>query len=133
MAITFNNTYAAGITAQSTAFQTSFTNLVNAVEAFFIQQFSDTVTLNVTFDWQPLNPGYVSGGFTLGSNNFALNTVSYDDLRTALIGRASTNDSDPGDDAAATALAILPATDPAPTTGTNTVRYLVTNGQEKLL
>jgi hypothetical protein len=76
MAITFNNTYGAGITSQSMAFQTMFTNLVNAVEAFFIQQFSDTVTLNVTFDWQPLNPNYMGGGFTLGSNNFALHTVS---------------------------------------------------------
>ena len=53
MTITFNNTYLGGITGQNAAFQTTFTNLVTAVEAFFIQQFSDTVTLNVTFDWQP--------------------------------------------------------------------------------
>jgi hypothetical protein len=61
MAITFNNTYGAGITSQSAPFQTTFTNLVNAVEAFFIQQFSDTVTLNVTFDWQPLQAGAPPG------------------------------------------------------------------------
>ncbi len=131
MSITFNNTYLGGITSQTAAFQTTFTNLVNAVEAFFNQQFSDTVTLNVSFDWQALNPGYVSGGFTLGSNNFPLHTVSYADLRNALISHASTNDANPGDDAAA--IAALPATDPAPTTGSNTDRYLVTNGQEKLL
>ena len=59
MSITFNNTYLGGITSQSAAFQTTFTTLVNAVEAFFNQQFSDTVTLNVSFDWQALNPGYV--------------------------------------------------------------------------
>ena len=35
MAITFNNTYLAGITGQTAAFQTMFTNLVNAVEAIF--------------------------------------------------------------------------------------------------
>ncbi|MDE2388340.1 MAG: VCBS repeat-containing protein [Betaproteobacteria bacterium] len=131
MTITFNNTYGSGITSQSAAFQTTFTNLVTGVEAFFSQQFSDTVTLNVTFDWQPLNPGYVSGGFTLGSNNFSLHTASYADIRNALIGHVSTNDSNPGDDAAT--IAALPATDPAPTTGSNTARYLVTNGQEKLL
>ena len=131
MSITFNNSYLAGITSQTAAFQTTFTNLVNAVEGFFNQQFSDTLTLNVSFDWQALNVGYVSGGFTLGSNNFALNTVSYADLRNALINHASTNDANPGDDAAA--IAALPATDPAPTTGTNTDRYRVTNGEEKLL
>ena len=69
MSITFNNTYLAGITGQSAAFQTTFTNLVNAVEGFFNQEFSDTLTLNVSFDWQALNAGYVSGPFTLGSNN----------------------------------------------------------------
>src|SRR5882724_11213394 len=131
MSITFNNTYLGGITGQSAAFQTTFTNLVNAVEGFFNQQFSDTLTLNVSFDWQALNVGYVSGPFTLGSNNFALNSVSYADLRNALISHASTNDANPGDDAAA--IAALPATDPAPTTGTNTDRYRVTNGEEKLL
>jgi VCBS repeat-containing protein len=133
MAITFNNTYASGLTG---ATLTSVTNLVIAVEAFFNQQFSDNVTLNVTFDWQPLNVGYVIGsgkGFTLGSNNYATNSVSYTALRTALINDVSTNDSNPGDDAAATAAAILPLTDPATATGTNTVRYDVTNGQEKLL
>jgi VCBS repeat-containing protein len=133
MSITFNNTYLAGITGQSAAFQTTFTNLVNSVEGFFIQQLSDTVTLNVTFDWQPLNVGYPGppAGFTLGSNNFARNDVSYADLRNALINHVSTNNSNPEDDAAATAA--LPATDPAPTTGTNSVRYQVTNGEEKLL
>jgi VCBS repeat-containing protein len=131
MAITFNNSYLAGITSQTVAFQTTFTSLVNAVEGFFNQQFSDNLTLNVSFDWQALNVGYVSGGFTLGSNNFPLHTVSYADLRNALISHASTNDANPGDDAAA--IAALPATDPAPTTGTNTDRYLVTNGEEKLL
>ena len=131
MSITFNNTYLAGITGQSAAFQTMFTNLVNAVEGFFNQEFSDTLTLNVSFDWQALNAGYVSGPFTLGSNNYTLNTVSYADLRNALINHVSTNDSNPGDDAAA--IAALPATDPAPTTGTNPVRYQVTNGEEKLL
>src|SRR4029078_2534349 len=95
MTITFNNTYLGGITSQSAAFQTTFTNLVNAVEGFFNQQFSDNVTLNVSFDWQALNPGYVSGGFTLGSNNFPLHTVSYADLRNALISHASTNDANP--------------------------------------
>ena len=100
MSITFNNTYLGGITSQTAAFQTTFTNLVNAVEGFFNQQFSDTVTLNVSFDWQALNPAIVSGGFTLGSNNFPLNTVSYADLRNALISHASTNDANPGDDAA---------------------------------
>src|SRR5882724_1983501 len=131
MSITFNNTFLGGITGQSAAFQTTFTSLVNAVEGFFNQQFSDTVTLNVSFDWQALNVGYVSGPFTLGSNNFALNSVSYADLRNALISHASTNDANPGDDAAA--IAALPAADPAPTTGTNTDRYRVTNGEEKLL
>jgi VCBS repeat-containing protein len=135
MSITFNNSYLGGITGQSASFLSTFTNLVNAVEGFFIQQFSDTVTLNVTFDWQPLNASYPGppAGFILGSNNFSLNSVSYADLRNALINHVSTNDSNPGDDAAATAAAVLPGTDPAPTTGTNTVRYLVTNGEEKLL
>jgi VCBS repeat-containing protein len=131
MSITFNNTYLGGITAQTAAFQATFTTLVDAVEGFFNQQFSDNLTLNVSFDWQALNPGYVSGGFTLGSNNYPLHTVSYADLTNALINHASTNDANPGDDAAA--IAALPATDPAPTTGTNTDRYWVTNGEEKLL
>jgi VCBS repeat-containing protein len=131
MSITFNNTYLGGITGQTTAFQNTFTSLVNAVEGFFNQEFSDTLTLNVSFDWQALNVGYVSGPFTLGSNNYTLNTVSYADLRNALINHASTNDANPGDDAAA--IAAMPATDPAPTTGTNTDRYRVTNGEEKLL
>src|SRR4051812_19926739 len=134
MAITFNNTYLAGITSQTTAFQTTFTNLVNSVEAFFIQQFTDTVTLNVTFDWQALNTTpSPDGRFTLGSNNFSLTAVSYTDLRNALLSRVSSNDSNPGDDAAATAAAVLPGSDPAPLNGTNPVRYLVTNGEEKLL
>ena len=99
---------------------------------FFNQQFTDTVTLNVSFDWQALNTTpSPDGRFTLGSNNFTLNSVSYADLRNALLSHASSNDSNPGDDAAATAA--LPATDPAPTTGTNPVRYQVTNGEEKLL
>src|SRR6476620_9820522 len=123
MAITFNNTDGAGITGQGAAFQTMFDNAVTAVEAFFIQQFTDTVTLNVTFDWQPLNAGWTGGGFTLGSNNFALPSVSYVDILNALTAHQSTNDSNPGDDAAV--IAALPATDPAPTTDSNTVRYLV--------
>ena len=133
MTITFNNTYLSGITGQSTAFQTTFSNLVTAVENFFNSEFSDTLTLNVSFDWQPLNVGYVSGGFFLGSNNFNLTDVSYSDIRNALLNHVSSNDANPNDDAAATAAAILPVTDPAVTTGTNTVRYRVTNGQEKLL
>src|SRR5579859_1554109 len=131
MSITFNNTFLSGITGQSATFQTTFENLVGAVEAFFQQQFTDSVTLNVSFDWQPLNAGYVRGPFTLGSNNFPTTQVSYTDILNALNSHQSTNDSDPGDDAAA--VAALPATDPAPTTGSNTAEYFVTNGQEKLL
>jgi VCBS repeat-containing protein len=131
MTITFNNTYLSGITSLSADFQTSFNNVVLAVESFFNQQFSDNVTLNVSFDWQALNPGWVSGGFFLGSNNFTQFPVSYTDIINALSASQSTNDANPGDDAAA--IAALPGSDPAPTTDSNTVRYLVTQGEEKLL
>lgn len=132
MAITFNNTYNAGITGIA-GFQATFSSVVNAVEAFFNQQFSNTLTLNVTFDWQPLNAGYPGppAGFTLGSNNYATHTVSYAAILNALNTHQSTSDSNPGDDAALTGA--LPATDPAVATAGNTVQWNVSNGQEKLL
>ena len=130
MPITWNNTYTAAITGNATLFA-NFQSVVNAVEAFYNQQFSNTVTINVTFDWQALNVGYVSGPFTLGSNNYATSTVSYADIRNALLNHVSTNDSNPGDDAALTGA--LPATDPGVATAGNTVQWNVSNVQEKLL
>jgi VCBS repeat-containing protein len=109
----------------------NFQSVVNAVEAFYNQQFSNTVTINVTFDWQALNVGYVSGPFTLGSNNYATSTASYADIRNVLINHLSTNDANPGDDAAMTGA--LPVTDPGVATTGNTVQWNVSNVQEKLL
>jgi small basic protein len=57
MPLTFNNTFGAGVSAQYHA-------VVGQVEAFLSQQFTDNVSINITFNSAALNPGYVSGGFT---------------------------------------------------------------------
>src|ERR1041385_2690157 len=114
--ITFNVTYDTTITSQSAAFQSMYTTAVNSALGYLSQNFTNNVTINVTFSWANLGFGAAA------ENSFYYNTYSYAQVRTALINSQNS----PED---TTAYATLPANDP---TGSGNV-YALTSGQAKAL
>ena len=92
--IVFNNTFGSGVTA-------AFEGAVIAAENFFQTHFSNTVTLNMSFNLAPLSSQYS------GQNSFYnLDHVSYATLAGALRAHATTADQ-------VAAVDSLPATDPS--------------------
>ena len=86
----FVNTYGSGVTA-------TFRNEIVAAENYFQSHFTNSCTINCSFDLQALNHAYS------GENSFSPITVSYSSLVTALHNHATTSD----DLAAVAALANL--------------------------
>ncbi len=92
--IVFNNTFGSGVTA-------AFQDAIIAAENFYQTHFSNTVTLNMSFNLAPLSSAFS------GQNSFYnLDHVSYATLAGALRAHATTADQ-------LAAVASLPATDPS--------------------
>ena len=136
MALIFDNFF--DLTVTSNANSAAFQAAVNAVETFLSSQLTtfgagSDVTLRI--NWRFATTDYNGNAFaanTLANNVFLNNgTSSYTDIRNALLARVDSNDANPGDDAAFTGA--LPATDPAVAAAGNTVRWILSRGQEKLL
>ena len=136
MALIFDNFFDSTVTgnANSAAFQAA----VTAVENFLSSELTtfgagSDVTLRI--NWRFATTDYNGNAFgsnTLANNVFLNNgTFSYTDIRNALLARVDSNDANPGDDAAFTGA--LPATDPGTAAAGNTVRWILSRGQEKLL
>jgi len=92
--IVFNNTFTAGVSQ-------AYRNCVIAAEQTIQSQWSNPITINVTFDAQ--NNGQNGG---LASNNFSIIQTSYSQLRTALGSHATSS-------IAQAAVAALPSSDPS--------------------
>src|SRR5262245_11495148 len=107
--LVFVNTYSANVTP---AYRTA----IIAAENFFQSQFTNSVTLNVNFDF-----GALSNGITASNSWIPLNNVSYSTLRAALQSHATTP-------AATLAVNSLPSTDP-----TNGRGFSVAMGLAKIL
>jgi Ca2+-binding RTX toxin-like protein len=114
--LNFNVTYDSSITSQSQSFQTMYHTAVNAALAFFQSEFTNNVTVNITFAWGGTGANFVA------ENNFYYQTYSYAQIVTAL--KASQHSAD--DIAAYTT---LPVNDP---TGTGHL-YGLTTGQAMAL
>jgi VCBS repeat-containing protein len=136
MALIFDNFFDATVTgnANSAAYQAA----VLAVENFLSAQLTtfgagSDVTLRI--NWRFATTDYNGNAFGPGTlaNNVFLNTavVNYSDIRNALLARVDSNDANPGDDAAFTGA--LPVADPGVATTGNTVHWVVSRGEEKLL
>ncbi len=69
--LVFNNTYGSGVT-------TTFRNEIVAAESYLQSQFTNSVTVNCSFDLQSLNPSFS------GENSFNVVSVSYATLVNAL-------------------------------------------------
>jgi FG-GAP-like repeat len=107
--------YDSSVTGQSGAFQSLFDTAVNAVVQFYDQEFTNNITVNVTFAWGSLGAGAIA------QNDFYYDTYSYATIVSALQATQSS-----ADDIAA--YATLPANDP---TGGN--GYMVTAAQARVL
>jgi FG-GAP-like repeat/FG-GAP repeat len=107
--------YDSSVTSQSGAFQSLFDGAVNAVVQFYDQEFTNNITVHVTFAWGSLGAG------TIAENQFYYDTYSYATIVSAL--KATQNSAD---DIAA--YATLPANDP---TGGN--GFMVTAAQARVL
>jgi VCBS repeat-containing protein len=136
MALIFDNFFDSTVTsnANSAAFQAA----VNAVENFLTSQlttFGANSDVTLRINWRFATTDYNGKPFlatTLANNVFLNNgTASYTDIRNALLARVDSNDANPGDDTAFTGA--LPVTDPGIATTGNTVRWILSRGQEKLL
>ncbi len=136
MALIFDNFFDATVTsnASSAAFQAA----VGAVENFLSSElttFGANSDVTLRINWRFATTDYNGNAFgpnTLANNVFLNNgTFSYTDIRNALLARVDSNDANPGDDAAFTGA--LPATDPGVAAAGNTVRWILSRGQEKLL
>jgi FG-GAP-like repeat len=113
--VNINVTYDSSVTSQSQAFQSLFDGAVNAVVSFYDQEFTNNITVNVTFAWGSLGAG------TVAQNDFYYDTYSYATIVSALKATQSS-----ADDIAA--YTTLPANDP---TGGN--GYMVTAAQARVL
>jgi FG-GAP-like repeat len=107
--------YDSSVTSQSGAFQSLFDGAVNAAVQFYDQEFTNNITVNVTFAWGSLGAGAIA------ENQFYYDTYSYATIVSAL--KATQISSD--DIAAYTT---LPANDP---TGGN--GFIVTAAQARVL
>src|ERR1043166_1251506 len=110
--ITFNVTHDTTITVQSSAFHAMYAASVNAALGYLNQNFTNNVTINITFSWANLGFGAAA------ENSFYYNTYSYSQIRTALINSQNSPDD-------TTAYSTLPVNDPA---GAGNV-YALTSGQ----
>jgi hypothetical protein len=106
--IVFNNTYDAGVTDGVRAAILSAENYLQA-------HFTDKVTLNVTFNYDPEGPDEVA------SNRFNVYSISYSQLVSALNAHATTADD-------RLAVAGLPAQDPS-----NGAGFEITSGEAQAL
>src|SRR5215210_7236734 len=136
MALIFDNFFDATVTGSSSS--AAFQAAVTSVENFLTSQLTtfDSADVTLRINWRFATSDYNGNAFgsnTLANNVFLNNVVTnYADIRAALLARVDSNDSNPGDDAAFTGA--LPAGDPGVASpGGNTVRWLVSRGQAKLL
>ncbi len=97
--LVFNNTFDSNINPQ-------YRSAVIAAENFFQSRFSNPVTLNVSFLFQPIVDSNGNGYAFSAQNRYYTMNVSYDTLKNALLGNATT-----ADDQAA--VASLPVSDPS--------------------
>jgi FG-GAP-like repeat len=109
--------YDSSVTSQSGAFQSLFDGAVNAAVQFYDQEFTNNITVNVTFAWQSLGAG------ALAENQFYYNTYSYATIVSALKATQSSTD----DIAAYTT---LPANDPTGGSGND---FMLTAAQARVL
>jgi hypothetical protein len=109
--------YDSSVTGQSQSFQNLFDAAVNAAVQFYDQEFTNNITVNVTFAWSSLGAGSVA------QNQFYFNTYSYATIVNALKATRSS-----ADDSAA--YATLPANDPTGSSGND---FMLTAAQVKLL
>jgi VCBS repeat-containing protein len=132
MALIFENNFESGVTQ-------AYKDTVGLVENFLSSQLTTTggdVTLKIDwrYDTKDAN-GNPFGPNTLANNIFGnnLHEHSYSDIRNALLAHVTSNDSNPGDDAAFTGA--LPTSDPAVNSdpANNTTHWWLTRGQEKVL
>jgi hypothetical protein len=107
--------YDSSVTSQSGPFQSLFDGAVNAAVQFYDQEFTNNITVNVTFAWGSLGAGAIA------QNQFYYSTYSYATIVNALKATQSS-----ADDVAA--YTTLPANDP---TGGN--GYMVTAAQARVL
>jgi hypothetical protein len=75
----FNNTYGSGVS-------TTFRNEIVAAENFFQSHFTNSCTINCSFDLQSLSPG------VSGQNSFNAVSVSYSTFVNALASHATSAD-----------------------------------------
>jgi hypothetical protein len=136
MALIFDNFFDATVTgnANSAAFQAAVTTVENFLSAQ-LTTFGANSDVTLRINWRFATTDFNNNPFgsnTLANNVFLNNVVTnYNDIRAALLARVDSNDANPGDDAAFTGA--LPAADPAVADAGNTVRWLVSRGQAKLL
>jgi Ca2+-binding RTX toxin-like protein len=106
--IVFNNSYDDGVTSQ-------VRGAIVTAENYLQAHFTDSVTLNVAFDYDPGGPDAVA------SNIFGVYPVSYSQLVAAMTAHATTADDH-------LAVAGLPAMDPS-----NGAGFQITNGEAQAL
>jgi DNA/RNA endonuclease YhcR with UshA esterase domain len=114
--VNFNVTYDSSVTSQSQSFQSMFHTAVNAALSFYESEFTNNITVNITFAWGATSSNAVA------ENSFYYQTYSYAQIVSAL--KASGKSAD---DIAA--YATLPASDP---TGSGHA-YALTTAQAKAL
>jgi hypothetical protein len=110
-------TYDPSVTNQSQSFQNLFDAAVNAAVQFFDQEFTNNVTVSVTFAWGSLGAGAVA------QNQFYYNTFSYASVVSALKATQSSADD-------ISAYATLPGNDPTGSSGND---FIVTAAQARVL
>lgn len=113
MSLVINVTYDSSVNSAPAGFKTA----VQAAVSYFEQNFTNNVTLNITFGWAPLS------GNALAENSFYYNTFTYAQMKSLLTATAASQDD-------AAAYASLPSSDPTPG-GAST--WALTVGQEKAL
>lgn len=137
MTLSFENNFDSTVTSSSNS--AAYQATVLAVENFLTSELTTvggdvTLKINWRYDTKDANGNPFSSN-TLANNVFGnnLHEHSYSDIRTALLSHVTSNDSNPGDDAAFTAA--LPTSDPGfnSNPGTNTVHWWLSRGQEKVL
>jgi len=137
MTLKFENNFDSTVTSSSNS--AAYQAAVLSVENFLTSQLTTvggdvTLKINWRYDTKDAN-GNPFGSNTLANNIFGnnLHEHSYADIRTALLSHVTSNDSNPGDDAAFTGA--LPASDPGFNSdpSNNTVHWWLSRGQEKVL
>jgi VCBS repeat-containing protein len=137
MTLKFDNNFDSTVT--SSASSAAYMAAVASVENFLTSELTTvggdvTLKINWRFDTKDAN-GNAFSPTTLANNVFGnnLHEHTYAEIRTALLAHVTSNDSNPGDDAAFTGA--LPGSDPAfnSNPGTNSTHWWLSRGQEKVL